>query len=312
MQNQVGEPTATLSTDLLILPSNRCSKSAAAIKTYANAMKELASSTELLVVYKEKDATLYDKGMQHLSETVYMFGHKHLRFQSGQRLHYQLTTLSSDVLIQVDHFDYGKADREDRQRGVVTKAEKIAVLGERALLPQEADLAPEAKVFLFHNEKHPKFWEEFFFSYSIRTAVVASASAAIIQAAVKRGVTLLALVRNEAHMVVCERTTQDFIFHESENNPDSPFYLARADLITKLGLEPDAVEVDSDETGEPPAKKPRVRKGAAGKGAAVKKEEVEEEEEEAGQEDEDDEEEEEEEEEDEQEEQDDEARLGNN
>jgi hypothetical protein len=119
--------------DVLIAPNSR---SNGASKVLTKHLEKATHSETLCLVYKEYPG----KGRQKLMETVHAASLKPFGLQPAEaRLHYQLTTTTSDAIVQV----------QDLEPLLVEVQEKEAILGREQLLAQEKMLKPTDKTVLF-------------------------------------------------------------------------------------------------------------------------------------------------------------------
>ena len=133
----------------------------------------------------------------------------------------------------------------------VTKADKVEILGEASLLPMEVPLDDDAPVILFHWEKDERVWREIFHHYGLTSITTASCGRGnMLIAALKSGVKVLALARNERHAKVLREMVIDFMIEESANNEACPYFISMAKMTEQLGLEhinPPGPASDDDE-----------------------------------------------------------------
>ena len=228
--------------DILIAANAR---SQGASKTLLGPLAKAAHTDSLMLIYKEYPG----KGRQKLTETVHSAYSQSFGLQPARaRLHYQLTTTTSDAIVQV-------LDMEEPRK--VEVQEKKAILGTEQMTSAEKMMAPKDRVVLLHWEKRQEVYEEIFHHFQLTSLTTASVGRLqMLQACIKMGIKVLGLCRNEAHLKLVKADLLEWMFHESLNNPHSHFYLPRRALIEQLGLEPDedcqlAGMDDKSSEGEP-------------------------------------------------------------
>ena len=98
----------------------------------------------------------------------------------------------------------------------------MAVLGEGCL---DKSAAPTEKEVCFHWEKPVEVWEDIFHHYALSSVVIASVGRLpILQAAVKLGVKVTALCRNEVHMELVRKSMVEFLIKDSERNEEVLYF----------------------------------------------------------------------------------------
>ena len=123
---------------------------------------------------------------------------------------------------------------------MVTREQKLAILGPDSLTATQKNVEMGDQVVLFHWEKPVKLWDEIFHHYGLTSIVVASVGRLpLLQAAVNLGIRTLALCRNEDLMKVAKESMINWMVIESSINQEAPYFVSRAMLIDQYGLEPD-------------------------------------------------------------------------
>ena len=145
-----------------------------------------------------------------------------------------MSTTQSNCLVQVDD------EAEHKPEWMVTREQKLAILGPDSLTATQKNVEMGDQVVLFHWEKPVKLWEEIFHHYGLTSMVVASVGRLpLLQAAVNLGIRTLALCRNTDHMKVAKESMINWMVIESSINQEAPYFVSRAMLIDQYGLEPD-------------------------------------------------------------------------
>ena len=221
--------------DVLIAPNSR---SNGASKVLTKHLEKATHYETLCLVYKEHPG----KGRQTLMETVHAAGLKPFGLQPAEaRLHYQLTTTTSDAIVQVQDLE---------EPLLVEVQEKEAILGREQLLAQEKMLKPTDKTVLFHWEKRMEVYEEMFHHFHLTSITAASCGRLqMLQACLRMNIKCLALYRTEVHLKLMREDLLAWMTTESESNPRCHYYLKRDDLIEQLGLDPDDAAVGQHAAG---------------------------------------------------------------
>ena len=213
--------------DVCVTPDDQLKSSAA---FYAGHVKTYARSDKLSIIYKESNKQKAKN--QRLQETFHMGFDKAPKVDNGPRLHYQLTSTSTDAILLVQ--------KPEPETLLVSREVKEAVLGSTSLHAAEKKLQPDGLVLCFVHEKDTKLWEEVFFQLQVTSAASPTLGKGwIIVAALKRKMHFLGLYRNEAHRVLVETTCIQYLCQSSLEDTEAEYYLSRRALLVKLGYEPE-------------------------------------------------------------------------
>ena len=174
--------------DVLIAPNARSQGASRILQTH---LAKASHPDSLMLIYKEYPG----KGKRKLTETVHAGSMKAFGLQPARaRLHYQMTTTTSDAIVQVLDMD---------EPLEVQVQQKAAILGADQMMAVEKMKAPTDKVVLFHWEKRQEVYEEIFHHFQLTSLTTASCGRLpLLKACVKMGIKVLALYRNET--VHCE------------------------------------------------------------------------------------------------------------
>ena len=217
----VGKPN-----DILIAPN--CRSKGGSLE-YGKLMS-LTVKDDLNVHYAEG----VRRGWRNCHEVVHACCSKALTLPGRPRRTYTMSTTQSNCLVQVDD------EAEHKPEWMVTREQKLAILGPDSLTATQKNVEMGDQVVLFHWEKPVKLWEEIFHHYGLTSMVVASVGRLpLLQAAVNLGIRTLALCRNTDHMQVAKESMINWMVIESSINQEAPYFVSRAMLIDQYGLEPD-------------------------------------------------------------------------
>ena len=217
--------TVATDNDVLLAPNARSNGATQVLKKH---LEKTTHSEALNLVYKEYPG----RGRQKLTETIHAGSTKPFGLQPAEaRMHYHLTTTSSDAIVQV-------MDAEEPLQ--VEVQQKEGILGREMLFTHEKMLKPTDKTVLFHWEKRLEVYEEIFHHFHLSSITTASCGRLpMLQACLRLNIKCLALYRNQTHLKLLKEDLLAWMTTESEHNPVCLYYLKREDLIEQLGLDAD-------------------------------------------------------------------------
>ncbi len=154
-------------------------------------------------------------------------------FHSVARLFFTLTSCASESIIQVPL---------GNDLTTVKRSDKEAILGTVNLSKIELDLMPSDDVTLLHHDKCEKILREVMHQCDASRIVTCTVGGRpLITAMLANEISGLLLCKTDAHLKLVKDHALSLIRILS-TNPNSRFYLAREDIIERLGLEPDRAE----------------------------------------------------------------------
>ena len=197
---------------------------------------------QLTIGYGENEMRkLGCRGRMQLSEHVDMKAPHKFPIRIHPRKHFTSTSTQSNEIYQANVLsDVHKVPKHTE--------EIIFNNQENFLLPSERDLDALQEIPCFHHEKTVELYEELIHHVDADVVVVGSpATGNMALAMLNMGRKGLLLARNDAHAEVINDRITRHILSESMK-PNNEFTLQRADVIERLGLEPDAAGAQDNDS----------------------------------------------------------------
>ena len=154
----------------------------------------------------------------------------------AHRLHYNLTTCASNAIIQVD-----RLPADDLPQ--VRKDVKVLIHGLSNLPRTERAFPDNALIPLHSHCKNKMIFKELCHTASAKRVVTPTPQPIMLKALVDHGVKTLVIYKNDAHYDFLFKYIKRHIAMEATTNVRCPYYISRAKIISKPGLEPDGLGV---------------------------------------------------------------------